>query len=62
MINEWISVEDRLPDKSGDYIAASNFFSWAGGVGCATYIDSLGSWAIKGEVTHWQELPPPPNK
>jgi hypothetical protein len=72
---EWISVEDRLPEKSGEYLA---FWEWGKdgwqeeGVCCQVsrfnkdfwdYGDTWGSGLNNnGYVTHWSPLPKPPNK
>ena len=66
--NEWISVEDRLPDKPGEYLVAYHPCHW---VQNADYsITQVGidnfrgktSWARQKYqfVTHWMPLPEPP--
>jgi hypothetical protein len=63
-MNEWIRVEDRLPDGNGYYLAYGD----GPGVTFARY--SNGSWSdtveafcgIKFEATHWQPLPEPPRE
>ena len=61
---EWISVEERLPDKDGEYL------TWDGLIYFLIWFNaSLGLWnvsesgdtssAIRG-VTHWMPLPEPP--
>ena len=54
----WVSVEDRLPEKKGDYIAYTkdgivwSYFFDDG------WVDSLGY--DTDTVTHWMPLPEPP--
>ena len=64
-VQEWISVEDRLPEEKGRYLTANKRFGdkivvfdlWFGG----------GFWYVEEEddvfdfeVTHWMPLPEPP--
>lgn len=64
--SEWISVEERLPDKDGEYL------TWNGIIYYLIWFNaSLGLWnvsedgntsaAIRG-VTHWMPLPEAPKK
>lgn len=58
---EWISVKDRLPEESGEYLAYCGEYD---GV-CIIYYERLktkGKWRTKwkGETTHWMPLPQPP--
>ena len=63
--SEWISVEDRLPEKSGDYITYHDH----GHCGVIYYNASIHLWnvyyfedtqnAIR-SVTHWMPIPNPP--
>ena len=67
----WIPVEERLPEKSGNYLTAfgdgtalsTNIFmhpdDWLTEEG--NKINPNGKWYF-GEVTHWQELPEPPKE
>lgn len=59
---EWISVEDRLPDKMGFYLVASRYgvvsckwFNWIGGIPIFEY-----ELVEEGYYTHWMPLPEPP--
>ena len=55
---EWISVEDRLPDKYNSVLI------FCEGEVRIDYIDSYGSWHdnFQYRVTHWMPLPEPPMK
>ena len=61
-MSEWISVEERLPDKNKPVIAADRF----GEVFEATY--GFGRWTPAYDeyetaaVTHWMPLPSPPGE
>lgn len=70
----WISVEDRLPDKDGEYIVyAQDEFSsfslriWDRNVVVAGYYkfgkwfwtDAINEYEINEIVTHWMPLPEP---
>ena len=67
----WIPVTERLPEKSGNYLTAfgdgtalsTNIFmhpdDWLTEEGHT--INPNGKWYY-GEVTHWQELPEPPEE
>lgn len=65
-MNEWISVEDRLPEKDGRYLCRYGFGSIDYLItGCLSYIatDQEPHWqhASMGLiVTHWMPLPEPP--
>lgn len=60
--NEWVSVEDRLPEQKHNVLA----YSPKSGVAEADYAD--GVWmqyrwsAVMDGVTHWMPLPAPPGK
>ena len=68
-MGEWISVEDRLPDK-GQYVISCLVAidgSWKH-VGCDVYFGD-GRWAMimpneceEMKVTHWMPLPEPPKE
>jgi len=67
-MSEWISVKERLPEKTGRYQA------WipCGDSGFPSYFDwnaEMKGWNVTAEsgreheiteVTHWMPLPPPP--
>ncbi len=69
----WISVKERLPDKSGKYIVYNGF---SGNVyqakfytyGAMRIIDGksvVGHWGQRDKgknITHWQPLPEPPKE
>lgn len=58
----WISVEERLPDKSGFYLV----YSQDGGVWVAEYQKSIGLFCDDSgtimipKPSHWTPLPEPP--
>ena len=60
-VGGWVSVEDRLPEKNGDYLTYDtddivwpHFFR----AGLGLWDDSIGY--RKDNVTHWMPLPEPP--
>jgi hypothetical protein len=72
MKNEWISVEDRLPNNGINILMfmKNKTHSWSQ-IGC--YDSTHNDWCVCNEqldhvekdfyedVTHWQPLPEPPN-
>ena len=65
-VQEWISVKDRLPEESGEYIVFGRTFGnqkpkiWI--CECIS-IGSLTGWCNSAKnptVTHWMPLPQPP--
>ena len=65
--NEWVSVEERLPGVSGNYICAvkdKNGSVWTipaeWSLEMKMWIGAFGE--IKNIVTHWMPLPAPPEK
>ena len=64
---EWISVEDRLPDKAGQYLVAYHPCYWEMVDTSKTLVgtDSFRgktTWAQnkRQRVTHWMPFPQPP--
>ena len=73
---KWISVEDRLPERCGQYLACCDDEGTPYGEGiwyqkdvvvCAEYGHGVWTWDegtteydLTGIVTHWMELPAPP--
>lgn len=61
VLNDWISVEDRLPEKGMRVLVYDNM-----GFGLVSGYHSTAGWYIEGNldldsnVTHWQPLPKPP--
>lgn len=66
--NEWVSVEDRLPEKGqtvlfhqkDGFICCAEYFAGNALMSPGWFIDN-DSWDAK-EVTHWMPLPAPPKK
>ncbi len=68
-MSDWISVKDRLPDKSGHYLCAHN-----GCISCLAFsqrhklFNSYDSFREKEakrraiSVTHWMPIPEPPKE
>ena len=74
--NEWVSVEERLPEKHSEYIVCAcdegepiDERIWGDTVVvCADYYDGAFTWYegnteydISDIVTHWMSLPEPPD-
>ena len=75
-VQEWISVNDRLPEESGNYIVCCDDSSCSYGEGIWYSSDVVvvseyyeGSWiwyeggtewSLENIVTHWMPLPQPP--
>lgn len=60
--DRWISVEDRLPEKEGHYLASdgpSVFEAFFGGE--TTWYDPVEEWD-EYTVDHWMQLPEPPKE
>lgn len=57
-IQEWVSVEERLPDKTGSYIVCTAKNT----VYCAKYYANGKHFGIEmnTHITHWMPLPDPP--
>lgn len=62
-MNEWISVKDRLPNKSGHYLAYIKNRN-------AIYVEKWENnlwflydwWGITDDITHWMPFPEPPKE
>lgn len=57
-MSEWISIEERLPDIIGSYLA------WDGASLMWSFFNSCNQWCGDNEyyenATHWMPLPKPP--
>ena len=68
MNDGWISVDDRLPEKTGRYLVhtscIANYRPLKDNVFVAGFVN--GDWVFEGWesnlVTHWQHLPEPPKE
>lgn len=67
--NEWVSVEERLPDSQEDVLVVAFWHeNWQTMIGW--YNDMVKKWRVitphgemePGGVTHWMSLPAPPQK
>lgn len=67
--NEWVSVEERLPDSQADVLVVAFWHeNWQTMIGW--YSDTVKKWRVitphgerePGGVTHWMPLPAPPKK
>lgn len=52
ILNDWISVDDRLPEKQGSFLVYDKCDN-------RIHLDCL---PLYYEVTHWQPLPQPPKE
>lgn len=64
-MNNWISVKERLPEKTGNYLIFLKIpIIDNAGNECHTVIDTFHNgnfyFTIKASYTHWQPLPEPP--
>ena len=58
---EWISVEDRLPEKEGVYLVHTTYNIIETEVFYISKYDDISYWwDLDGMVTHWMPLPEPP--
>ena len=63
--NQWISVKDRLPEESGEYLVYCPSVNRK-----VTSIDYYNGWFVRGigevknpdKITHWQPLPTQPTE
>ena len=76
-VQEWISVDDRLPEKDENYLvtACDEGCSAGEGIwystvvvvaeyykGSWTWYDGGHEYSLEGIVTHWQPMPEPPER
>ena len=74
---QWVSVEDRLPERNGEYIVTAcdegesyDEKIWNDTVvvcaeyykGCWTWEENNTEYSLDGIVTHWMPLPEPPKR
>ena len=74
---QWISVEERLPERNGEYIVTAcdegepyDEIIWNDTVvvcaeyykGCWTWEENNTEYSLDGIVTHWMPLPEPPKE
>lgn len=57
--DKWISVEDRLPERNGGYLAHCDIEGQS--LVCVLYYSKVGGFN-EGTVTHWMPLPEPPKE
>ncbi len=69
IIDDWISVEDRLPEDEQDYIICILAYDGTKHVTTGTYnrwynrwIDKIGIIWVPDRVTHWRPFPEPPEE
>lgn len=55
--SEWISVEERLPEKSGRYLVYGSFAGMP--LICGAHYDKYNGFGDD-DFTHWMPLPEPP--
>lgn len=60
MEQEWISVEDRLPEVKGEYLVFYKYKENEDRVDIALF--SRFGWHKAHAITHWQPLPEPPKE
>lgn len=62
--NEWVSLEERLPDISDEYIVCTEDAE----VFICEYLPSVKQWwdrdafVVDKRITHWMPLPAPPDR
>ena len=56
---EWVSVKDRLPNGSKEYLVTDGEFYVVGYFSIHTLwnVDDFDSWFDEKDITHWMELP-----
>lgn len=75
-MTEWISVNDRLPNETQDYLVVLNnedidirlfnskndpYQTWSSMLNKFLFVDNKGEWHSTDRVTHWMPLPELPN-
>lgn len=59
--NEWVRVEDRLPEKRQEVLCYFKYEPESPDVVCQNVYVGSGIWQSEsGRVTHWMPLPEPP--
>lgn len=71
-MSEWISVNDRLPNETQDYLVVLNnedidirlfnskndpYQTWSSMLNKFLFVDNKGEWHSTDQVTHWMPLP-----
>lgn len=60
-VQEWISVDDRLPEERGEYLCYFKYEPESPDVICQNTYYGSGRWMSESSrVTHWAYLPQPP--
>ena len=74
-MSEWISVNDRLPNETQEYLVVLNnedidirlfnsksdpYKTWLFMLNKFLYMDNKGEWHSTDRVTHWMPTPKPP--
>lgn len=60
-MSEWISVKDKMPEKSGIYLVYGNWESGKTAIDTADFAVHQGYFSLWDfTVTHWMPLPPKP--
>ena len=59
---EWISVEDRVPEDDRDVLV--HYYNGYMGNAFVNWIDGINrGWCVSEvEITHWMEMPKPPEE
>ena len=60
-MNNWISVEDRLPDVDREVLINSHGFCYVT-YHCGEYWETEDLECSEDSITHWQPLPEPPKQ
>ena len=59
-MTNWISVNDRMPDRRGTYLVHCRFRDGQTEIKVKLWTPDLGFTSQPKAVTHWMELPEPP--